>query len=108
MEQIFDHVRNPSNARYGVNRRVSGWKEVESGDESAELVLITDFLNLYELCVYYGIDDAFLRFKVLERFAPKVPLELLNEMQDVIGDDVDDEFVPEKVVQFLKVRKSTC
>ena len=32
-------------------------------------------------------------------------MELLNEMQDVIGDDVDDEFVPEKVVQFLKVRK---
>ena len=23
MEQIFDHVRSPSNARYGVNRRVS-------------------------------------------------------------------------------------
>ena len=32
-------------------------------------------------------------------------MELLNEMQDVIGDDVDDDVVPERVVQFLKVRK---
>ena len=105
MEQIFDHVRSCPTAHYQVLRRVSSWKEVESGDESAELVLITDFLNLYELCVYYNVDEAFLKFSVLERFAPKVPLELLNEMQDVIGDDVDDEFVPEKVIQFLKVRK---
>ena len=69
MAQIFDYVRDPHRAYYAVLWRVSHWKEVESGDESAELVLITDFLNLYELCVYYGADDAFLRFEVLLRFA---------------------------------------
>ena len=36
---------------------------------------------------------------------PKVPLELLDEMQNVIGDDVDDDVVPARVVEFLKVRK---
>ena len=105
MGQILDYVRSPSRAYHAVLWRISRWKEVEFGDESAELVLITDFLNLYELCVYYGADDAFLRFDVLERFAPKVPLELLDEMQNIIGNDVDDDVVPARVVEFLKVRK---
>ena len=79
MEQIFDHVRSYPTAYYQVlNRRVSSWKEVESGDESAELVLITDFLNLYELCVYYGVDEAFLKFRSTGTLCSQGPVGIVE------------------------------
>ena len=66
-----------------ILEKVQSWDQIESGNELAELDLITKFLDFYELSVYYDVDKS---------FAPKITSELLDEMQAAIGNDVVEDF----------------
>ena len=91
-QQIFDLVRESHLAWRFILEKVQSWDQIESGNELAELDLITKFLDFYELSVYYDVDKMFLKFEVLKSLAPKITSELLDEMQAAIGNDVDEDF----------------
>ena len=66
--------------------------------------LVEKFLDLYELTSYYQVEEAFLSFRVLEAFASKITNDMLCEWHSHIGHNVSDKCLPEKVVQFLRIR----
>ena len=102
--QIFEASQDPKRALDYIVKQVGGWDPAPSGDDEADSNLADKFLDLYELTVYYQIDEAFLSFKVLEAFASKVTTDMLGEWHSCIGDDVTDEILPELVLQFLRTR----
>ena len=69
------------------------------------LQLISDFLDLYQLSEYYGVDDAFLSFRVLEEFAVKITNSMIQDMQDMIGTEIEDDQLPMRVVQYFRLRQ---
>ena len=102
--QIFEASRDPKRSLDHIVKHIEGWDPAPSGDDEADSNLADKFLDLYELAVYYQIDEAFLSFKVLEAFASKVTTDMLGEWHSFIGDDVTDENLPELVLQFLRTR----
>ena len=102
--QIFEASQDPKRALDYIVKQIGGWNLAPSGDDEADLDLADKFLDLYELTVYYQVDEAFLSFKVLEAFASKVTNDMLGEWHSYIGDDVTDEILPELVIQFLRTR----
>ena len=105
LEQVFQIICRPQIAQPYIVKRIQDWDPVPNGDAKAELRLISDYLDLYQLSDYYGIDDAFLTFKVLEEFAVKVTDSMIQDMQGVIGSEIEDDRLPGKVVQYLRLRQ---
>ena len=62
-QQMFDLVRESHLAWRFILEKVQSWDQIESGNELAELDLITRFLDFYELSVYYDVDKIFLNLK---------------------------------------------
>ena len=90
LEQVFQIICRPQIAQPYIVKRIQDWDPVPHGDVKAELRLISDYLDLYQLSDYYGIDNAFLTFKVLEEFAVKVTDSMIQDMQGVIGSEIED------------------
>ena len=105
LEQVFQIICRPQVAQPYIVKRIQDWDPVPQGDAKAELRLISNYLDLYQLSDYYGIDDAFLTFKVLEEFAVKVTDSTIQDMQGVIGSEIEDTRLPGKVVQYLRLRQ---
>ena len=101
---IFEVAQDPKQALDHIVKEVESWDLVQSGDNQAESDLVEKFQDLYELTSYYQVEEAFLSFRVLEAFASKITNDMLCEWHSHIGHNVSDKCLPEKVVQFLRIR----
>ena len=74
-QQILEMVQDPKLALKHIVKNVDSWQLVQPGDDQAELDLVYDFLDLYELSSYYQVEDAFLTFAVLEVLIGKITMK---------------------------------
>ena len=107
-QHIFEVAQDPKRALGHTVKEIESWDQVQSGNDQAELELVDKFLDLYELTSYYQVYEAFLSFKVLEAFASKITNDMLCEWHYHIGDNVSDEQLLEKLIQFLRSRPGEC
>ena len=103
-QHIFEVAQDPKQALDHIVKEIESWDLIQPDHDQAESKLVDKFLDLYELTSYYQVDEAFLSFKVLEAFASKITNDMLCEWHYHIGDNVSNEYLPEKVIQFLRSR----
>ena len=103
--QVYEICRRPELAKPHLIRRIESWADIKPVEEYTELEVIDQVLELHMLVKYHEVTDAFLSYDVLQELAEYISDDTLMEMHKVIGDEVTDEQLPERVIKYFKVRK---
>ena len=111
LHQVYEICRRPELAKPHLIRRIESWADIKPVEEYEEMEVIEKVLNLYTWTEVHQVTDAFLSYDVLQELAEYISEDTLMEMHKVIGDEVTDEQLPERVIKYFKVRKkmlSSC